>query len=160
MLETLFDTWHETDGLVFENQKISAPIQIGEEEIFSTKDVLVFLISNNMVGAVWSPKHLFSVMNLLFKEKIDKLNAFDKTSYFALICRSAIKDYKTLTFEEIFSTKDDLEVSINKKISSYFGIPAQSASWNAPCGHLQSVEAYCLSERNYMKSTLGTEIQM
>jgi len=160
MLEILLENQYGIVGQFLDSQEFNLTNKISKENYFSTKDVLIFLISNNMVGAIWSPKHLFCLMNLLFKEKLINLNIYQKLEYFTSISKSAIEDYKTLTFEEIFNSKEELEASINKKVSSYFRISAKFASWDKSCSHLKSVEDFCLSEWIYMKNTLGAEIQM
>lgn len=133
------------------------------KEFSATRILLNFLLSKNLIGALWSPKHLFCVMDLLFKNEMAEITQDQKASFFTLMCKDALSNYKALTFDEIMKTREELKNLVGKKISAYFRVTEISldASWAASNVDHTSLESYFVSKWDYMKIThCGTEIQM
>lgn len=130
------------------------------EKLLSVKQVISFLLLNNMVGVIWSPKHLFIVIELLMAKKPFHKNYIALQLHFASMCMDAIKNYRVLTFDEIYGTKLELETSIAVKIAGKFNIPLCETCVFPLFDQLQEVENYCCTEWEYMKTTQGREISM
>jgi hypothetical protein len=124
-----------------------------------TEQVGFFLMSQNMLGAIWSPRHLIWLLSIV-REELDTCVPGNREKCLVLLCKETLQHYKSLTFDEIAKTKSELEASLDKKLLSFFGYFSPLPLLTLIPNEASTTEQFFHSKWEYMKSTLGCEIQV
>ena len=122
-------------------------------------DLVPYLIQHNLMGALWSPVHLSAVFCHLSEESQGLQWGPGSESLFEMTCRNLLADYKFMSFEEMTFNHTDLIASLNLKIARAFGVGFLEKVKAFGVVPTQSHMEFMQREWNYLKATVGTEIE-
>jgi hypothetical protein len=124
-----------------------------------SKELGSFLMSHNLIGAIWSAKHLIWLLSLV-RENLDTNLQCNKEKCLVLLGKEVLSHYKSLAFDELPHTKSELENSLDRKLKQLFRYFEPITLATIIPKETKDTEVFFHNKWTYMKSTLGYEIRM